>query len=370
MKKLFVLLLVLCLAFTVPVSAEEALLSREKAAEFAYGLLEKALSAQAVDPAEDEQGGYRFSFDGFSVIAAENTLSAESRILAVEVTGQDIAVPRGVGPGSSLEDLLYAFPLDNASLTGAWDEAVLYIRGSLPAEVQAAVVQRDGSRISQVEYDLYSADGSEAVLTCLRFALEQDTVVSLRADLDIALSYNDAVQELDRLSSLQEDHSYTAYREKEPAPLAREDLLFGPVDFVSADGPGLVSLLGSPSADTWEEAENGWLRTMEWEGLQVVLACGSRQDPGTLALLSLYGGSLEGPRGIRIDDTLNSVLSRLPAGDGTLLYGDGQEMPYGILTEGAEGPSLQLGIPVEDGQVQLTLDFVDGLLWVMTCSLL
>ncbi|MBO4836882.1 MAG: hypothetical protein J5564_04235, partial [Clostridia bacterium] len=127
MKKLFVLLLVLCLAFTASVSAEEALLSREKAAEFAYGLLEKALSAQAVDPAEDEQGGYRFSFDGFSVIAAENTLSAESRILAVEVTGQDIAVPRGVGPGSSLEDLLYAFPLDNASLTGAWDEAVLYI---------------------------------------------------------------------------------------------------------------------------------------------------------------------------------------------------------------------------------------------------
>lgn len=370
MKKLIVFMLtavLLCGSFAL---SEEAALTRDEIHVFTASILRQALQQEVPAPEEDEQGGYRFAFDGFAVITEGNTLAADSRLLGAELTGADLPGLRGIAPGSSLKDLLDAFPLDDPSLTGAYDEAVLYIRGNLPGTLQAGRLQRDGSRVSQVEYDVYTGDAGTVGLSCLRFGVEQDTVVSLRADIDIALSAVEADSEADRLSGLQEDFSYTPYRQTEPTPLAREDLLFGPVDFVAADADSLTALLGIPVADTWEEGEGGLLHTMEWEGLQVVLRCDSRQDAGTLGLLSLYGGYPEGPRGIRVDDPMEAVLSRLPAGDGALLYGDGQQMPYGVVDEGIEGPCIRLGVPVEDGQVLLTLEFADGLLWMINCELL
>ena len=91
---------------------------------------------------------------------------------------------------------------------------------------------------------------------------------------------------------------------------------------------------------------------------------------GGLSLLEIYEDMLEGPRGLRIDDTLASVIGRFrhDANEGAL-YGDGVTAPYGRCDKNNDGTaSIAYAVQAENGTVLLRLTVVDGRLADMTCA--
>ena len=319
---------------------------------------------------QNEDGEFMHAYDQLLLISEEDTLTADSPMRYAEVMGEGLPVLRGVGIGSTLEEILAAYPLDNEALAGTFDEAALYISGMLPGAVSFGSLWRSGSQVSQVEYDVITPDETEAEQCFIGYVLENGVVISVYTGVS-RMPLSAAEVDVDSISRLQEEREYTAPRDAQVEPLAREDLLFvcrdGALDFVSANSETLISLLGEPLSDQVDTEEGRSLRTMEWESAVAVLTA-DQDAPEALLSLKVYGDQLEGPRGLHMNDSLESVLARFPHEGETALYGDGQTAPYGVLTEGAEGHSVVLAVQAEEKTVLLTLDFVDDALWVITCA--
>ena len=373
MKKLFALLFAALLLCCCASALAESPVTVDELANFWDSLLVSALEQEAVEPEVDEDGLYVFEFDQITLVCADETLSENSRVQYAELRGgiESLADGRQIDPGSTLRQLLAAYPLDNINLSGSYDEFVLYISGALPDAVQYAVGQREGSHVLQVEHDIITPDGSEAEHCFIGYTLENNIVTHVYSGV-LRETLAEAQLDVEDCASLQEKREYSAYTAQQPEPLAREDLLFagrrGVIDFVGATAADLTGVLGQPDADNWEEANGLFVRTMEWEGVTAALAYDAQKEQNALAALQVYGDALEGPRGVHMNDTVDDVLARFPQEDGDLLYGDGQNAPYGLLDVSEDGLYLQFAVQAEELTAVLSLDFVDDALWVITCE--
>ena len=131
-------------------------------------------------------------------------------------------------------------------------------------------------------------------------------------------------------------------------------------------------LLGEPTGQTWAQEETGdWLQSLAYKGATMVFAMDTNRENARLVSLTITDGQLAGPRGLMIGTDLDSVIS-LFRSDGTgavsesaaLLYGDGQNPPYGTLERNGGDATLRYAATVTgaDGvayQVALHLTFVD-----------
>ena len=349
------------------------LLTVDELTNFWDALLSSALEQEAVEPEEDEEGLFVFEFDQITLVTPDETLSKDSRVRYAELRGgmESLTDGREIGPGSALSELLAAYPLDNVNLSGSYDECALYISGALPEAVNYAQAQREGSHVLQVEHNIVTPDGEEAEHCFIGYTLENNVVTHVYSGV-IREPLEDARLDIENCAALQEKREYGAYVAELPEPLAREDLLFtgrdGAVDFVGATADDLTAVLGQPAADNWEENDGLYVRTMEWEGVAAALAYDGQKQQNALAALQVYGDALEGPRGLRMDDTVDSVLARFPQEDGSLLYGDGENAPYGVMDVTEDGLCAQFTVPVDELTAVLSLDFVDDALWVITCE--
>ena len=279
---------------------------------------------------------------------------------------------RGIGPGSTVQEALAAYPLDNQDLAGTYDEAVLYINGIEPDAVRVGSIVRSGSHILLIDHTVYTPSGAQTQFASVLYTLENNRVTAVQLipsqETD---NLEDVKEEIFRLSELQEQREYSVYRAETPTPLAREDLTFGPIDFLSATEADLIAALGTPEGDIWEEDEEGFLHTLQWEGVQAILRCDAQKQNAVLQYLQIYSERLEGPRGVHMEDSMETVLALFPReGEGDVLYGDGDNAPTGIISHGAEAVSVLYAAEAEGDQVALKLDFVDDALWVITCMYL
>ena len=375
MKK-FVSFLIACLLSLTCCAAfaQDDYPTAEEIQAYCDDLLQTALTLPQPAAEEAEDGGWAFDFGAFILYSEDQTLTSDSAVILAElVPGENnMKDMRGIGPGSTAQEALAAYPLDNPDLAGAYDEAVLYINGILPADVRAGSIVRSGSHILLIEHTVYTANGAEVQAASVLYTLDnnQVTAVQLIPDTEAGM-LEDARQEIVRLSEIQEHREYIVYRAEEPTPLAREDLSFGPIDFVSATEADLTAVLGSPDSDIWEEEEEGFLRTLQWEGVQAILRCDAQKQNPVLAYLQIYDDRLEGPRGMHMEDSMETVLALFPQeGEGDVLYGDGDNAPTGVINYGSEAVSVLYAAEVEEEQVLLKLDFVDDALWVITCMYL
>lgn len=372
MKRIVAALTALLLAVcALPALAVEGYLTADEVQDFCADLLHTALAMEAVAPEEAEEGGWRFDFGAFALRSTDETLTADSPILQAELLpGEETLTDmRGIGPGSGAEDLLAAYPLDNPDLAGLYDEAALYVDGDLPGTAYSGYVVRSGSHLLLAAHSTYTVKEGRALQTAALYTLENNrvTAVQLLPAFD-AGSVEEAREELARLTALREEKAYTAYRAETPTPLAREDLFFGPIDFISATEADLTAALGTAEGDTWEADEEGYLRTLQWEGVQAILRYDASRQNASLEYIQIYSERLEGPRGMHLEDSMADVLALFPQeGEGDVLYGDGDNAPTGVISYGAEEISLLYAAEVEGGQVLLKLDFVDDALWVISC---
>ena len=279
---------------------------------------------------------------------------------------------RGIGPGSTAREVLAAYPLDNEDLAGTYEEAVLYINGIAPDTVRVGSIVRNGSHILLIDHTVYTPSGAQMQAASALYTLENNQVVAVQLIPSMETdSLEDMQGEIFRMSELQEQREYSVYRAETPTPLAREDLTFGPIDFLSAVDADLIAVLGAPDSDIWEEEENGYLHTLQWEGVQAILRCDAQKQNAALQYLQIYSERLEGPRGIHMEDSMETVLALFPQeGEGDVLYGDGDNAPTGVVSYGPEAVSVLYAAEAEDDQVALKLDFVDDALWVITCMYL
>lgn len=374
MKKLLFVLVIAMLLCLTALADEAAPLTVDELMGFCDAAVEDVLARAPVAGQEAEDGGYVFDYGDLRIYTLDSSFTAESRVTGVELLGEneDLDAPRGVALGSTLYELLPAYPLDNENLAGDYDGAVLYISGLLPGTVNVGYAVRDGARVSLVVYETYTPDGERAEVCGVQYSLEDNTVTSVRVLLNAReLSLDDAQEELDALAALQEKDEYRVYRSDDPAPLAREDLTFGPIDFISATADSMTAVLGIAESDTWENDSEGFLRILQWEGVQAIFHYDAQRSDEQLALLDIYGEKLEGPRNLHMDDDIESVLERFPQENPIgVLYGDGENAPYGLLELNDGGASIVYAVEVEEGSVLLSLTFVGDRLADMTCSVL
>ena len=203
------------------------------------------------------------------------------------------------------------------------------------------------------------------------YTLQDDVITAIQVLMqDQPMTLGEAQAELEQLSQLQAKADYSVYRSDDPDELALEDLYFGGFDFVSGTPEQLQARLGVAQSDTWQQDGANYLRILQWEGIQAIFNYDSARNLQRLSLLEIYEDMLEGPRGLRIEDTLASVIGRFrhDANEGAL-YGDGVTAPYGRCDKNNDGTaSIAYAVQAENGTVLLRLTVVDGRLADMTCA--
>ena len=377
MKKLLSLLL--CLLLVCPalsVSAESAVLTVDEMLSFCDAILQYALAQPPVSAEAAEDSGYVYHFEEYALYSPAAQLSADMAVTGVDLTNPDALLSdmRGIAPGHTLDALLEAYPLDNDSLQGTYDEATLYIRGLLPGTVNTGRVIRDGSHVLVLEHTIYTADAENVEKCCVVYTLENNFVIAAQVMLDVQeMTLNEAQSELDALSALQEKSEYRVYSAEAPEALTREDLSFGGLDFLTVTPEDALSTLGSAVSDTWAQDGDGFMRSMQWDALQLVFGYDSQKQQSQLILLQVYGNGMEGPRNLHLGDSPDSAMARFERtfDEGALLYGDGENAPYGRYVVRDDGSIYLLyAAQVEEETVLLALTFVDDKLVDMTCTYL
>lgn len=376
MKKLLSVLAALMLIFALPALAESDVLTVDEMLSFRDALLEDALKHSPVTAAPVEDGGYAFDFEEYILYSSDAQLTADSVVTGVDLINPAalLADMRGIAPGHTLDALLSAYPLDNESLQGTYDEAVLYIRGLLPGTVNTGRVIRDGSHVLVLEHDVYTADAESVEKCCMVYTLENNEVIAVQLMLDAQdMTMNDAQAELDVLSTLQETNEYRVYSAENPEAFTREDLAFSGLDFLTVTPEDALNVLGGAVSDTWAQDSDGFMRSMQWDDLQLVFGYDSQKKDSRLMLLQVYGDGIEGPRNLHLGDSPESVMARFERAytDGAILYGDGENAPYATYTTRDDGSIYLLyAAQVEDETVLLALTFIDEMLVDMTCTYL
>lgn len=382
MKRFFIFLLVFSLLLSLSASAQEELqpLALNEIEQFNQHLLEQAM-ADKLEPFASE-GGYLARGDGYELLLSSQDLSADSVVLsaALRIGGHEqkpLEGPRGIRPEMKAEDLLALFPSDNPFLAGNQDSAVLYIAGELPAAVYAGFVLRQGQNLTLTEYDVYYQAQEGVSRAGIQFTIEQGFISAVRSFFsDNSMSQEEARQALEHLRALQEETGYIAYGDGSDTQLTREDLVLAGLDFVDLTSEMAKAALGEPgNEETVRNSGGGSLITLQWPGAEVVFKLEGEAERAER--LTVREGILEGPRGLRVGDSLAQVISRFEHGEdlpleGGALYGDaaGQEPPFGVMVASAEGVMLYYAVKTDRGNAALLLEFIDDVMVSMTLTYL
>lgn len=379
MKKLISLLLVLMLlpCAALAVMAEESpMLTYEELEIYLADLAARSLEEGNVTTAIAENGDtLAMVADGVLRIADE-TLSPKTAILGASLNAT-AACPRGLMFGDSLEKLLAIYPNDNPELLGNYNDAALYISGSKP-EVALGWVLRDGQRVTQVTHCIYHwvPDG---VISCgVSYQISNDVITGIAVfGLDQLIDEEQAYLEIADTADIQEASNYYAYKKSEDgsilAPFEREDLSFGGIDFLDLSPEMATAALGSSPVDEWVKDSTGeYLRIRQWDGVSVLFLYTANKQFQRVDTLTINGDTIEGPRGVRIGDSLESVMHRFSHGqggtvdNGIALYGDGVTIPYGILSYAETTATITYSMAPNDEQTVIWhLTFADGALQEM-----
>lgn len=304
------------------------------------------------------------------------TIADEQLTQTTAVVGAQLAAgvscPRGLTVGSSLEDVLAAYPNDNPDLLGTYYDAALFVSGEKP-EATAGWVLRDGQRVTDVTYVVFHWTQEDVIRCGVTYSLDQGEVTDIEIfGMDSVVPEEDALVELQDVGMMQENSEYFAYPQSDLgtdiAMFEREDLSFAGLDLLDLTPESAIEALGEAPVDDWTEDSTGeWLRLREWEDATALFVYSADKKFLRLDTLTLEGEALEGPRGVRVGDYMDSVICRFRHNEGSrqengdiLLYGDGQNAPYGVVAYGETYATITYTMAQEETTVLWQLTFVDG----------
>lgn len=378
MKKLLALLLALtliCPALAEPAQEESAPLTREELALYADALVNEALEKGAITVVSSEDGPtVAFTACG-SLTIADDQLTQTTALLDAALT-VDQPCPRGIEIGSTLEEVMQVYPNDNQQLFGTYYDAALYVSGEKP-EITAGWILRDGQRVTQITHCVYTW-GEDGVGKCgVTYTLEQGYVTDIELfGLGDRIDEEQALAELAEVSQMQEQQEYYAYPQGaalELAPFGREDLAFSGLDFLDLTPEMALSALGDSPVDEWMEDSTGeYLRLREWDGVSILFRYSAKKEFLHVDSLTVNADALEGPRGVRVGDYMETVINRFQHGQGSstaegqlYLYGQADSTNYGVISYSTETVAVTYAFALEGQSVLWQLTFSNGLLQSM-----
>lgn len=382
MKKCVALFLALMMVLSLTTAVAESdadALDYDELMDWAEGFKTRALAAGAPlnDPTEEAaytEDGYAFVYDFATLYMDRPEMTADSVLQAVVVYSPEEQGPRGTGVDQLSSEVLNAFYNENDDLQGDSSFAALYVSDTMPAGALWGWVQRDGQRIETIQYAVHEqlSSGGDGYTDCgLVYTLSDNLVAAIRAyGLNETISADEVRSNLDAVQEVSEKTEYaqvpTSINGSELAMFDRDDLIFSGLDFLSLTPEEAEARLGAAQEDDWMEDEGAYLRSMEFASCTMTFSYDAQKQNPTLEMLSIDMDGLEGPRCVRIGDTLSSVISRFRNGEGDydgvsreVLYGDGENAPYGLAEYGDDATAgLWYAAKLEDGRtVVLSMSF-------------
>lgn len=382
MKKCVALFLALMMVLSLTTAVAESdadALDYDELMDWAEGFKTRALAAGAPlnDPTEEAaytEDGYAFVYDFATLYMDRPEMTADSVLQAVVVYSPEEQGPRGTGVDQLSSEVLNAFYNENDDLQGDSSFAALYVSDTMPAGALWGWVQRDGQRIETIQYAVHEqlSSGGDGYTDCgLVYTLSDNLVAAIRAyGLNETISADEVRSNLDAVQEVSEKTEYaqvpTSINGSELEMFDRDDLIFSGLDFLSLTPEEAEARLGAAQEDDWMEDEGAYLRSMEFASCTMTFSYDAQKQNPTLEMLSIDMDGLEGPRCVRIGDTLSSVISRFRNGEGNydgvsreVLYGDGENAPYGLAEYGDDATAgLWYAAKLEDGRtVVLSMSF-------------
>ena len=382
MKKCVALFLALMMALSLTTAVAESdadALDYDELMNWAEGFKTRALAAGAPlnDPTEEAaytEDGYAFVYDFATLYMDRPEMTADSVLQAVVVYSPEEQGPRGTGVDQLSSEVLNAFYNENNDLQGDSSFAALYVSDTMPAGALWGWVQRDGQRIETIQYAVHEqlSSGGDGYTDCgLVYTLSDNLVAAIRAyGLNETISADEVRRNLDAVQEVSEKTEYaqvpTSINGSELEMFDRDDLIFSGLDFLSLTPEEAEARLGAAQEDDWMEDEGAYLRSMEFASCTMTFSYDAQKQNPVLEMLSIDMDGLEGPRCVRIGDTLSSVISRFRNGEGDydgvsreVLYGDGENAPYGLAEYGDDATAgLWYAAKLEDGRtVVLSMSF-------------
>lgn len=374
MKRLlvFVLMLSLLALPAVMEAPETQPLNVAEINAFTEDLLKRSIEARGAVVRSEE--GFMAEGIGFTLYLSSEDLSEDTLVTGALLSmaslhQEGLTGPRGIGPTSSLDELMAAFPNDNPQLMGTMTDALLYLRGQLPEGFALGKVSRDGQKLLLVEHGLYMPTEGGFLHQGIQYVLEDGSVTVLRYfGGGEVLGLEEAEAAFRAAAALQEESAYFAYDTKDPSPMQREDLKVNGLDFFDLEPEAAIQAFGEVSYEEKVQDTNGEeIRTLQLDGVELAFVYGADGKLHRAQRISVNREGIEGPRGLRVGTGLREAMSRFAHGgaqpEGSAqLYGEGQQAPFGLLQ--VEGSSAQLHYAVvQEGEtVLLSCQFLGGLL--------
>ena len=263
MKKLFCLVLALLMlfssaAFAEPVAVDEnAALTREEIALYLDSLVSAALAEGSFTTEENGVGMIEVMYSGALLVIADEQLTETTAVVSAFLE-EETADLRGLSIGSSLEEVLAAYPNDNPNLAGTYYDAVLFITGEKP-EMSVGYLLRDGQRVTNVVYDVYSWQPEGVSVSQVIYRLDNGYVTDIMMFADGMTDEAEVLQSVQELADMQEISEYFAYpvsvdKGEALAPFEREDLKLlvnaaDALDFLDLTAEELIAVLGAAPVD-------------------------------------------------------------------------------------------------------------------------
>ena len=372
MKRIQCLLTAVMLCLILPAAAEgnakvvtaaelDELLERVRAQAFT----EELLNDPAGEDAESEDGTF-FLYEAAGFYAEGTEMTADTPVNTLVFDCDEENVLRGTGMNSRVEDVLAAFPQDNADLAGTREEAILYLRETEAGFAYGRIL-RDGQWINTVEYGEVVTDGEMSCRTAVTYSLENGMVTAIRVsglnpaggELMDASQAEEFYNELIQLAGCEDYRAVKTSRNGlELTALDAEELIVGGVPYVTMK-PG--DLPGTPETEIIDNEDGTWLLRCDGDGYEAVFRCGEHGENAEILSFTILDDGIEGPRSVRIGDIFSDDFNRFRNGENEmgedmteLLYGTEGTAPYGVafydfsamtlryVTDTPEGPQVEL----------------------------
>lgn len=368
MKKIFALLLCCMMLLPAALAAETEsapVLTLEEIELYQQSLLHR-LQETEYDLTENQDGTYT------AMAPLGDVMLSSAQMEEAHVLGASLAVTesclRGLKVGDSLDMIFQLYPNDNEALLGTYYEATLCIYDG-EEETFLGYALRNGQRVTEVTYTVYSRQGDGIVKSGVSYLLDQGYIQQIRLfTAPDMLTAEEMDMEINDSAMVQEATEYQAVFSSENGdlldPFCREDLYFSKMDFYAITPEEAIREMGSANVDEWmEDSDHTFIRTLQWDGVTMVMKYDAQKNFRHLYSLSVTNENFEGPRGLRIGDYIDTVLFRFlhsqgMAGDrSVVLYGDGENAPYGLISYNEETNTITYTVDMDGEVAMLYLTF-------------
>lgn len=311
------LMLVMCLCLMIPSAmAAPAPLGQQEMTEWRDAMWETMKGADMVsvpsqmrDSAQTETWLYEFTF-GIGTLSEAIAEAAENPVAEVEIITDDIACPRGIVVGDSLQKVLDAYPNENIELTGDASYAVLYTEA---AQGWGWLLRRNQT-IEGVEYVVAVPAEMQGFYQeiSLLYVVSHGQVTAIRASgFDELITAEEHEANLFTVENIAKVDTFSQQAQDAETGLKAADLTFAGLSFVTATPEDCIAALGAPLEDVTTTSPD--LRTLTYG--DVLIESTQRDGAWRLAAVLVTAGDMAGPKDLRIGDTLESVFGRFGEGD-------------------------------------------------------